>query len=101
MMDGLVGGPLIVGAKGANVCSESVGPGVVVADEVDGGIGWAIANGITGWLRWVTAMANRITAATVRCTNWLSDLPQHDDWRHRQRGMSFSDNGTVQQSLNS
>ena len=93
MMDGPMGGPLIVGAKGANVCSESVGPGVVEVDEVDGGIGWAMTmTNSTGWLRlrWVTAMTKRmITVAAVRRSNWLSgDLTQHDDWRrHRRRSI--------------
>ena len=88
MLDGLVGGS-IVGAKGANVCSKSVGTGVAVVDEVGGGIGWAIANKSTGLVRFLTPTAKRITVATIRCTNsWLSDLPQYDDWRQRRRSMS-------------
>lgn len=60
-MDGLVGGPLTVRAKGASVCNDSVGAGVAVVEDDDDDGGWAMTNSSGNRLLWAAIMPKEIT----------------------------------------
>ena len=91
VMDAGLGGPLWMGAKGANVCNSKVGTGVVAVDVavVDGDCCcccWAMVKNDDG-LQWMAL--TKMTVPMSRSIAWLSDR-RHREWDMRDDDMMIS-----------